>query len=395
MGEVSGSDSDGEGGGGESGSESDDESSDGEEDSDGSSSSGDEAEEKIHRDPSAQPPLLETMAMAPKSSVGSSISSALFFSGDDSFSFQGGGFFNDEDFLSRLQAGAENTEMDMDDALPHEPGNSELQPTSLDLQQPVSGEGLGGEKSPLQMTVPPTQLETFVSSDATLTTNSRTQPPAGGVTATDTSATAMVTPSRVTTQVSLDTATSQSAGKKRKIERQSSLDAAADLAPLPPPARKTPRTIGPASRVRRNSSLSSFSVSSDSSSGSSDSSGDESSDAEEEEHPLNSVVHLFPPKLTVLGHASSSTAPPSTSDVFSQNTAALPVHHTANVQPLTNRRGSIVAPLQAGGGLEAGEIEEEEMEGEWTDGGTVESLWVKIPLQSVDVQKEQKPKVCV
>lgn len=38
------------------------------------------------------------------------------FSSDDNFSFQGGGgdFFNDEDFLSRLQANAESTEMDVD-----------------------------------------------------------------------------------------------------------------------------------------------------------------------------------------------------------------------------------------------------------------------------------------
>ncbi|CAI8039208.1 hypothetical protein GBAR_LOCUS21789 [Geodia barretti] len=399
VGEASGSESDGEGAGGESGSESDDESSDGEEDSDGSSSSGDEGEEKIN--PTSQHPLLETVAAVPKSSVGSSVSSTAFFSGDDSFSFQGGGFFNDEDFhfLSRLQAGAENAEMDMDDvdALSHEPSASfvsELQPGSLDVQSNTDVE-MGSEKPPPEVNVPPTQQErpvNLVSSDSALTSstsNSRTQPQAGGVSMAGTSATAMVTPSRITTQLSVDGATSQTAGKKRKLERQSSLVTASDLVPLPPPARKTPRTTSAAPRVRRHSSLSSFSVSSDSSSSSSDSSGDEDSDADEDSKSRlsNSVVRLSSPQPSTLSHTSSS----STSGITSQNAPSLP---PASGPLLANRRGSIVAPLQQGG-LEAGELEEEEMEGEWTEGGRIESLLVKISLQTVDFQKEQKPKAKV
>ena len=389
-GEASGSESDREGG--ESGSESDDESSDGEEDSDSSSSSGDEGEDQPHPHPPSHHLLEKPTA---KSSVGSSVSSAPFFSSDDNFSFQGGGFFNDEDFLSRLQANNESTEMEVDGVggLTHERRNSlayadELQPALLDGQPSldVGMSGVAGEQLPPQVTVPPTQQEkpvNPVSSDAAAAlTSGITQPQIDGAAATGgASATAMVTPSRITTQLSLDSV-SQTAGKKRKLERQSS--AGADLAPLPPPARKTPRTGGTAPRVRRHSSLSSFSVSSDSSSGSSDSSGDEDSDAEEDSKSHPSTVHPSSTPPSSLSHTSTG---PSTSGVFAQSSQ----QHTATVQLINNRRGSIVAPLQQGG-LEAGELEEDEVEGDWME---IESLWVKISLQKVDFQKEQKPKVSV
>ena len=389
---ASSSGSDGEGA--ESGSESDDESSDGEDEGGSSSSSSEEEEEEGER-PTASPAHLgSTSATKPLVGGSSSVSSVPFFSAEDGFSFQEEGFFNDDDFLSRLQ--------DRPDTLGEPAGQGASGPGSVSGSQfdqidsapthPLAASSITQDAGvePMQVALPPNQTERITAQPGSSGAASDSHR-AHSQTHTDTAlveapSTGDGHPGRLLTQKSLDSASR--GGKKRKLERQSSVGAS--HAPLQPPARKTPRTSGPVSR-RRDSSISSFSVSSDSSSDSSSSS-DDDSDVEDSK-PL--------PPTDTAGVSYSASAgptlslPPHATDHTAQNTPSSFTHtQTANVQPVNNRRDSTVVPLQIGG-LEAGELEEDEMEGEWVEsGGGVESLWVKISLQKVDFQREQKPKVC-
>lgn len=406
----------------ESGSESDDELSDSDEHSSA------EEEEGANKTTLQHPPP----RFAPKPSTGSSASSAPFFSGDDGFFFQGensGGFFNDDDFISRLQGGGDR-QGDSDAASQSRNPLSEshwfnqsqvFQPVADEMRSGggtnvcVSGqpsEGGDGVLELQRMAVPPSQQEqptAFASvptsseilsgtpvlpSVVTSVTdlNARTQPDSLAPPSTGTPTPVSTSRSFILThQHSLD---DSSRGKKRRLERQASLTRDPSSVKLQPPAQKTPRTCTNTVR-RRDSSLSSFFISSDSSSDSSGSSDEQS----ETEHSPASQQHYptdpAPPSVATpaprLPSVSSvpSLLPPSTSSV----TSSIPPPSTPHVTvvqkaPLVHRSSSSQ--------LEAGELEDEgeEVGGKWEGvvGGEVENFLVKIPLEKVNL-KEQKPKV--
>ena len=189
-------------------------------------------------------------------------------------------------------------------------------------------------------------------------------------------------------------------GRKRKLDRQSSFPGR-----LRVPSQKAPR-LAPSAihpRLRRESSLSSFSVSSESSSGSSDSSddeGDESSAfAPQSFHrlPLSSSA----PVSLAPSSSSSSSFQPVTSHsptVSSLQAPQDPISVPGGALPPGPPHSAVVRPQHQ---LEAGELEEEE-EGEEEEGEEKEegereevgSLLVRIPLHKVVLSRERKPKAC-
>ena len=397
----------------ESGSESDDEMSDNE----GSDSSAEEAEDDTTK--TTQPPP----SLAPGTSTGSSaLSSALFFGGDDSFSFHGEdnrGFFNDEDFLSRLQdsvvgdsASKGGSVGDLSRDPPSESHWSRLFQTA-DTQSDSTGKDRGSvlEQMDSQMqqflSIVPASSSSEVAlvtptpatSNVTLAT-STVQPHnvSSSITA---SANSSAARSVLSHQHSLDSASRSTSGKKRKLERQTSLNQDSSLSKFQPPARKTPRT----SNVRRRgSSLSCFSVSSDSSCSSSESS-DEQSDAEQSPaHPTSEWTQSSNPPLTSTDSSinfesslPSSTTPVPPSFMSSVTTSSVATPHqvvTPKAPPPFHGDSSAAPPHQRQ--LEAGELEDEEADDKWEEGeiaSEVESLWIKIPLVKVNLQRERKPKV--
>ena len=366
----------------ESGSESDDEQSDSDEQSE---------EEGEDKKAVLKLPLKTDTA---KLSTGSSVSSAPFFSGDDSFFFRGdhsGGFFGDE-LISRLQGGAEE-EAGND---PHDLGSEGHWLAQLQTLQPAPEEKKSSaftaynqfdkdRDNTLESQQVPAMLpqEEHPTMFPPVPTNSENLsgtpiPPVSSVdaphqTPAPLTSLAMGSSSRpLSHQHSLDD--SGRTGKKRKLERQSSLadDPTLRLQPL---ARKTPR-ISANPKRRRDSSLSSFSVSSVSSSDSSDSS-DEQSETEEPQtltsNPVPNPAHSFPPSSTPSATSIPRQAPQDT---------------VVQKAPLLRNRSTSQ--------LEAGELEDEEVEEKQEEGEIVtevKSLWVKIPLEKVDFQREQKPKV--
>ena len=358
----------------ESGSESDDEQSDSDEQS--------SAEEEEDKKALLKIPLKKDTA---KLSTGSSVSSAPFFSGDDRFFFQGGnsgGFFGD-DLISGLQGGAEEEAGNV----PRDLGSEGHWLGQLQTLQPAREEknsaftayteldkdGDNTLESQQVATMPPQQEQptTF----PLVPTNSENLsgtliPPVSSIdTPHETPAllTSLGPSSRpLSHQHSLDD--SGRPGRKRKLERQSSLADNPTLR-LQSLAQKTPRI---SSKRRRDSSLSSFSVSSVSSSDSSESS-DEQSETEQPQ-PLASHSVLNPARSFPSSSTSSSSVPRQPpQDMVIQK--ALLVRNRSTSQ------------------LEAGELEDEEVEEEGEIVAEVKSLWVKIPLEKVDFQREQKPKV--
>lgn len=355
----------------ESGSESDDEQSD----SDEQSSAEEEEEDKKAL---LKLPLTKDAA---KLSTGSSVSSAPFFSGDDTFFFQGGnsgGFFGD-DLMSRLQGGAEEEVGNVPHGLGSEGHWLQGLHPAPDEKMFAASNQLDGDRTQQMVALPPQQEQptSFPPVPPNSENLTRTPiPPASSInTPHQTPATLNSLPtgpsSRPTVlphQHSLDD--SGRTGKKRKLERQSSLAESPSLR-LQPLARKTPRI----STQRRDSSLSSFSVSSVSSSDSSESS-DEQSDAE---HPQPLVSDIIPTSVPPFPPSSTSSA------------TSLPSHPP---QDTVVQKALVVRSTSQ---LEAGELEDEEVEEKWEEGEIVtevRSLWVKIPLEKVDFQREQKPKVC-
>lgn len=360
----------------ESGSESDDEQSDSDEQS--------SAEEEEDKKALLKIPLKKDTA---KLSTGSSVSSAPFFSGDDRFFFQGGnsgGFFGD-DLISGLQGGAEEEAGNV----PRDLGSEGHWLGQLQTLQPAREEknsaftayteldkdGDNTLESQQVATMPPQQEQptTF----PLVPTNSENLsgtliPPVSSIdTPHETPAllTSLGPSSRpLSHQHSLDD--SGRPGRKRKLERQSSLADNPTLR-LQSLAQKTPRI---SSKRRRDSSLSSFSVSSVSSSDSSESS-DEQSETEQPQ-PLASHSVLNPARSFPSSSTSSSSVPRQPpQDMVIQK--ALLVRNRSTSQ------------------LEAGELEDEEVEEEGEIVAEVKSLWVKIPLEKVDFQREQKPKAKV
>ena len=393
----------------ESGGESDDEMS-----GDSSSSSSSE-EEKDDEKKSEE-------LSAPKTSTGGSVSSAPFFSGEDAFSFQGGsygGFFNDDDFISRLQGnmdsaqtageaeGASQDPVSEGGWFHHTPSASDggIQTnTKTDdlLQMPValSQKVLSADQALSMSENFPENQNTSVASG--------TQPQCELVAVTEAGNPRQ--PASLSHQLSLDTAMQiASGGKKRKLERQSSLTSDPFSAKLQPPARKTPRTTSSTVK-QRGSSMSSMSVSSESSSESSDSSDDEQSD-EEESLPVLSAETRTSSAALSLDPTSLSSAPSLQSVPFSSSSSSstanlsstAPTSHPPLLPALTTALppSSLIDPLPAQQSqLEAGELEDEEgEEGRWgregasVSGGQLENLWVKIPLEKVKFQREKKPKV--
>ena len=395
--DSSSSESEGE----ESGSESDNEMSDNDEEGESSSSGEEEEEDDANKTITSHPQAGEQTAHKP--SAGSSVSLSQLFIGDDSFSFQGGGFFNDEDFLSRLQGDvggqAQRGESDARDTASESRWFEQFQPTTAATEEGDTSSGpvpvnFGGPVSEsLPMTVPLSQhLSSTVIPPSAYAVETSALPPTSTADSTQSHTTATAS-AILTHQHSLDaTIRRMSGGKKRKLERQQSLDDAADssLKLLQPPARKTLRST----IRRRDSSRSSFSVSSDSS----DSSDDEQSDTEQPLSPSNATS--LPTLQNVL--------PISSSEVPSLPSQTPSLH--ANPPPPS---GSLAPPPPSQRQLEAGELEEEEEEGEeegegegeeeeegegerWrreeTEGGDVlDRLWVKVPLEKIE--REQKPKV--
>lgn len=356
----------------ESGSESDDEQSDSDE----------QSEEEEDKKAVLKLPLKKDTA---KLSTGSSVSSAPFFSGDDSFFFRGdnsGGFFGDE-LISQLQGGAEEEATHNLGSEGHwlaqtlQPASEEKKSSAFTAYSQFDMDRDNTLESQQVATMPPQQEQptTF----PPVPTNSENLsgspfPPVSSIDAphqTPAPLTSLpVDPSSrpLSHQHSLDD--SGRTGKKRKLEHQSSLTDNPTLR-LQSLARKTPR-ISTNSKRRRDSSLSSFSVSSVSSSDSSDSS-DEQSETEQPQslasHPAPNPTHSFSPSSTP-----SATSVPRQA---SQDTVV-------QKAPLDRSRSTSQ--------LEAGELEDEEVEEKWEEGEIV-TLWVKIPLEKVDFQREQKPKV--
>ena len=416
MGSSSNSDSD------ESGSESDDEMSD----EGGDSSAEEEEEVEDHSTKTTQP----LQGLAPGMSTGSSgLSSALFFGGDDSFSFQGEtyrGFFNDDDFLSRLQSsmvgdsvpkGGDVGVMSRDPMSEgrwlqsFQAGDTQSNSTGTDGANVL--EQVGSQLQQLASITPAPSSSDGVSGNPTHSSNVASATSANAavqsnnvITSITTSATSSAARSVLSHQHSLDSASHSVGGKKRKLERQTSLNQDSSMSKLQPPARKTPRTSGVR---RRESSLSCFSVSSDSSSSSSESS-DEQSNAEQSPVPPTSewtqpFKPVFP-QLTATDPSASSlpSIPPSSSTTSvppsftsSVATSSVTTAHqvvTPKAHPPSPTSSSAAPPQQQQ--LEAGELEDEDVEERWEEGeigSEVESLWVKIPLVKVDFHREQKPKV--
>ena len=405
MGSSSNSDSD------ESGSESDDEMSENE----GSDSSAEEeAEDNMAKTTQPLPSL------APRTPTGSSgLSSAQFFGGEESLSFQGEsdrGFFNDDDFLSRLQnsmvddsvtKGGSVGDMSCD---PASKGHWSRSFQTADIRSDNTGH-VGKERgSVLDSQLQQLASITPASSNSEVALVNPTPAISNVTSTTSTVQPHSVTPSIVALanssashsvlshQHSLDSASRSTGGKKRKLERQTSLNQDSSSSKFQPHARKTPRT----SNVRRRgSSLSCFSVSSDSSESSSESS-DEQSEAERSPAPPTSewIQSFNPPLDSSTNFASSlpsSTTPVPPSFTSSVTTSSVTTSHQAVTpkQPPPFQGSSSAAPPQQRQ-LEAGELEDEETEDKWEEGeiaSEIENLWVKIPLVKVNFQRERKPKV--
>ena len=397
---VSSSESEGE----ESGSESDDEMSEDED----SSSSGEEEEdgeggEEGGPNSEGRPP--NERLTAPKPSIGgsSSVLSAPFFSGDDSFSFQGGsygGFFNDEDFLSGLQGNVEESQRVTTEGEERASMNPQAGSTQWfsnmatgDTQTEASSRAGrdGGTGDPEPTAVPPLQQGTIPhppSSSSSTSDNANPLLQSGGGAAADTKP-SLESSSSVRTlphQLSLDSGVSlrgNSGGKKRKLERQASLDDTEQQHPQPsprlqPPARKAPRTLSSAPGRRRDSSVSSLSVSSDSSmDDSSDSSDEEQSDDKSTtlrhppitQSPSSSLFHHQPPLLPTLRCPFDHHNPPSPGPTVPPSPPSLPLSlpppsptHYRPPQPQRQQQ------------LEAGELEEEEDEEGGGGGGRKRGL---------------------
>ena len=423
------------------GSESDDESSDAED------NSSDEEEDANEIGPRP------TQGLTAKQSAGnSSVSSATIFTGDDPiFNFpeeNSGGFFNGADFFYQLQGGSGRDSKD------GEGGESISRDLSTEAHW-LTGEtavaaganlpdqlGKAGEhrsESPLMAAFSSSQQQQqqHLASHAPLAANSTSSeilsgtqaPPSTTITTAITSITDSNNPvdqpfgsntdrpiqiaathSILSKQHSLND--SCSSGKKRKLERQASLtqdpSSSSLSSNLQPPARKALR-VGSGHRPvqRRDSSLSSYSVSSDSSSGSSDSSDEESETEDSPTFPV-SPQHTHSPKnptfpsLPLLLPTSTPSGPASYTSPPYLPPSASPTHQHhfhAGVQEAPPVLQGMFQPQRQ---LEAGELDEDEVEeGEEVEreekkgeiGREVDSLWVKIPLQKVDLHREQKPKV--
>lgn len=431
----------------ESGSESDDEMSD-----DGDSSSSEEEDVRREGDTTKDPHSTGRPAVPAKPSIGgsSSVSSIPLLSGEDSLSFQEeiyGGFFNDDfnddDFMSRFQGNGNETQTKGEDnsnpMSQDSSGSHWFQSATDNTLKEASGNldnGCGGDvgSEPQPMVIAPLQQEGLQStSQASSSTDSLSISTLIDTPLTITDKSHNITPvSKVTAssvilshQNSLDTEVSirrESIGKKRKLERQASVGAEpTQPTKFQPPARKAPRTIGSATARRRDSSISSFSVSSDSSSDSADSS-DEHSDDKDTSLPNpstspHSKSFMYPPpplplvsNTTTAQPSTSVTSSPSSSAIFTSHPPSLPTNTT--IPPATNHSNSpptsqqLLLPQrqQDLGTCAVGEERSTPaLTGEdWTEEGgrsggrgQLQSLWVKIPLQKIDFQKDQKPKVYI